>query len=150
MSTYLNNAPNALSVYNPILSLQHDAGNDFIQSVVEDFFKEKGGIQQVEQLDVSKLKTEKEFIKDNYFVKNYIYKIIVDSMKRKQDTYLIDFKPKYVITFDKSLTPYVYPYLKAEQNKVIYFGRICLGDKPLLYYLFIDLQELINYIKKYD
>ncbi|MEY4935646.1 MAG: hypothetical protein RIS64_2005 [Bacteroidota bacterium] len=147
MSTYLNKAQDALSIFNPIISLSHDGGNKFIDLVVKDFFKEKGGIQQFDVLDTTKLKTEKEFKSDISFVNDYIYKIITCSMARKNDSHEIEFKPKYVVTFDKSLTPYPYEYIKNGHYQVIYYGKLSLGDKPLLYYIFIDLQQLIHYIK---
>ena len=147
MSIYLNKNQNVLSIFNPIISLSHDGGNTFIHSKVEDFFRENGGLQQFDKLDTAKLKTEKEFKNDISFVNSYIYEIITHSMTRKIDSHEIEFKPKYVITFDKSLTPYPYHYIKNGHHQVIDYGKLSLGDKPILYYIFIDLQELIHYIK---
>jgi hypothetical protein len=133
-----HNSPiSALSQFNVILSLaprtRHLVNNQFIKPIVDDFFA-KQGIADFCELDSDKLKTEIEFLKENDFVKKYIYKEIINEISKPGRRVI--FKPKYVVTFDKELV--------GESNE---YGVIRLGDAPILYYILIDLQELIHFIK---
>ena len=158
-----HNSPSSiLSQFNPIASLKPKTrqlvNQQFIMPILQSFFSNKNGIENFCELDPDKLKTEVEFLKKGEaesFVKSYIYKEIVNEISKEGK--LIIFKPKYVVTFDSDLTDYkidetVYPYKMifnddsiGERN--IKYGVIRLGEEPILYYIFIDLQEIIRFIK---
>jgi hypothetical protein len=156
-----HNSPSSiLSQFNPIASLKpktRKAVNErFILPILESFFAhpERGGIDNFCELDSDKLKTEIEFERIENFVKTYIYKEIVDKIEK--DGKKVVFKPKYVITFDRDLTNFkrdetIYPYnaifnINAPDTHIKY-GVIRLGEAPILYYILIDLQQLIKFIK---
>jgi hypothetical protein len=138
-----NSPSSVLSQFNPVASLKpktRKAVNErFILPILESFFANKGGLDRFSELDSDKLKTEIEFVKTQNFVKTYIYKEIIDEISKQGKK--VEFKPKYVITFDRDLANY------GEENNIKY-GVIRLGDAPILYYILIDLQQLIKFIKK--
>jgi hypothetical protein len=154
-----NSPSRVLSQFNPIASLKpktRKALNErFILPILTSFFANKGGIGNFCELDPDKLITEIEFIKTDNFVKTYIYKEIIDEISKQDEK--VAFKPKYVITFDKDLTNYmsdetIYPYnaisnIKIPDKKHIKYGVIRLGAAPILYYILIDLQQIIKFIK---
>ena len=166
-----NSPSSVLSQFNPVASLKpktRKAVNErFILPILESFFANKGGLDRFSELDSDKLKTEIEFVKTQNFVKTYIYKEIIDKISKNQNG-KIDFRPKYVITFDEDLTKNKdlsdydidttkYPYRQifgSEWNRQkspitnIKYGVIRLGEAPILYYILIDLQQLIKFIKK--
>lgn len=137
-----NSPSSVLSPFNPIASLKPKmrklVNENFIYPILERFFFGKGGVNLYCALDSDKLVTEIEFEKAENFVKTYIYKDIIDQIEKKGKSVI--FKPKYVITFDKDLTDF------QEENSVK-FGTIHLGNTPILYYIYIELQDLIRFIK---
>lgn len=154
-----NSPSSVLSQFNPIASLKsktRKAVNEkFILPILESFFANKGGLDKFSELDPDKLKTEIEFVKTENFVKTYIYKEIIDEISKQGKK--VVFKPKYVITFDKDLTNFkrdetIYPYnsifnIDNQDTNHIKYGVIRLGEAPILYYILIDLQQLIKFIK---
>lgn len=143
MNQIKHNSPSSvLSQYNPIASLKPSTRKKvnelFLTPLLTSFFSNKGGIEQYEELDPDKLFTEIEFVTIENFVKTYIYKEIVTEIKKVGDNVI--FKPKYVISYDYDLTDY-------EEENNIRFGAIRLGEAPILYYIYIDLQEMIRFIK---
>lgn len=154
-----NSPSSVLSQFNPIASLKpkiRKAVNErFILPILESFFANKGGLDKFSELDPDKLKTEIEFVRTENFVKTYIYKEIIDKIS-KQDKKVV-FEPKYVITFDRDLTNFKrdetnYPYnsifnINSPDTNHIKYGVIRLGEAPILYYIYIDLQQLIKFIK---
>ena len=143
MNQIKHNSPSSvLSQYNPIAALKPNTRKKvnelFLKPILTSFFSNKGGIEQYEELDADKLFTEIEFETRENFVKTYIYKEIVTDIKKVR--YNVIFKPKYVISYDYDLTNY-----EVENN--IRFGVIRLGEAPILYYIYIDLQEIIRFIK---
>jgi len=137
-----NSPSSVLSQFNPIASLKpktRKAVNErFILPILTSFFANKGGISNFSELDPDKLITEIEFVKTENFVKTYIYKEIIDEISKQGKK--VVFKPKYVITFDEDLANY------GKENDTKY-GVIRLGEVPILYYILIDLQQLIKFIK---
>jgi len=130
-----------LSAYNPIVSLptriKYLVNEGFIKPQVMALSEKVE--QEFSELDPDNLITEIEFERQENFVKNYIYQEIIDVIS-KNDSGKVEFTPKIVITFDKSLCP--------KKKNGIHYGAIRLGEKPILVYLYIDLQELIEFIKK--
>jgi len=154
-----NSPSSVLSQFNPISSLKPKTrkivNEKFIMPILQKFFENKGGFEKFLELDPDKLKTEIEFVRAENFVKTYIYKEIIDEIS-KQDKKVV-FKPKYVITFDRDLANYkqdetLYPYKMifnddSIDEKNIEYGVIRIGEAPILYYILIDLQKIIHFVK---
>ncbi len=156
-----NSSNSVLSPFNPILSLDTQIRNkvneEFIKPIIHLFFSDKGGIENFKKLDADKLKTEIEF-KDfsKSFVKSYLYKELMTEITKDEKGDII-FLPRYTISFDKDLTAYKkdpkkYPYKEVFKNSKynetnIRYGCIRLANAPILYIIYIDLQEIIRFIK---
>lgn len=133
-----------ISIFNPVVSLSSEVrqrvNEEFIYPILEDFFKDKGGINSYEELDPDKIKTEIEF-QDTIesYVKSYVYKEVMNTISKNDDG-TINFKPRYVVSFDQDLTDF-------QEEMGIKYGELRLGNAPILYFIYIDLQELIRFIK---
>lgn len=158
-----NSASSVLSPFNPIVALnpkmRKRVNEEFIKPIIELFFSDKGGVSLFSELDPDKLKTEVEFAnmeEQESFVKSYVYKEIMNEISKDVNGDVI-FNPKYLISFDRDLTRYKrdtnkYPYRKIfSQNhykeESIRYGVLRLGNIPILYFIYIELQEIIRYIK---
>lgn len=158
-----NSASSVISPFNPIVALnpkmRKRVNEEFIKPIIELFFSDKGGVSLFSELDPDKLKTEIEFAnleEQESFVKSYVYKEIMNEISKNVNGDVI-FCPKYLISFDRDLTRYKrdtnkYPYKKIfSQNQYkeedIRYGVLRLGSSPILYFIYIELQEIIRYIK---
>lgn len=166
-----NISNSVISPFNPIVALHpyiRKAVNEyFIEPILNVFFAHRGGIEYFEPLDNDKLTTEIEFndnANDESYVKTYIYKEIISQIEKDLNGKIL-FKPKYAISFDEDLSPFVnpnfynygklqgyYPYkviFKDDRKieKPIRFGTLRLGNEPILYVIFIDFQEVTRFIK---
>src|SRR5919202_594044 len=112
------------------------------------------------QINYSNTITEKDFTKKpiSYFYEN----IFVDLGKRSAGK--LDVSPKWRITFDQKCAPIDVSYLPANyrnsqpkftpfeykhSNKKFYhrYGTIDINGKPIFYYIYFPLQEIIDVIK---
>ena len=140
-----NSASSVISPFNPVISLKSEVreivNEKFIYPILEDFFKDKGGIDSYEELDPDKIKTEIEF-QDTIesYVKSYVYKEVMNTISKNDDG-TINFKPRYVVSFDQDLTNF-------QEERGIKYGELKLGNATILYFIYIDLQKLIGFIKK--
>ncbi|AEE49798.1 hypothetical protein [Haliscomenobacter hydrossis] len=146
-----NSATSVLSAYNPIVTLnarmRQRVNEEFIQPILKEFFSDKSGIDNFEELDPDMLKTEIEFQHELNFVKTYIYKEVMNDLKKDIHGHVI-YKPKYLISFDEDLTNFDQSKQKYPQSdKNIRYGVMLLGEVPMLYFIYIELQELIRFIK---
>ncbi|WP_254174282.1 hypothetical protein [Planktothrix pseudagardhii] len=142
-----NSASSVISIFNPVVSLSSQVrqrvNEEFIYPILEDFFKDKGGIDSYEELDPDKIKTEIEFSKKDTiesYVQSYIYKEVMKTISKNDDG-TINFKPRYVVSFDQDLTDF-------QEERGIKYGELRLGDAAILYFIYIDLQKLIRFIKQ--
>lgn len=92
-----------------------------------------------EYLDIEDLITEKEFGRISMeLAKPYFYEVIFDKIF-KLDNGRIRNKIKFTFTYDIELTPI--------QKGDCRYGVISLGNKPIFYYCYVDLQKAIQFIK---
>ncbi len=85
--------------------------------------------------------TEKEFLKtETELAKSYFYPKIFTNIKKDVRKKVLN-SVKFCFTFDKDLSPF---YLEGEN-----YGVITLGEKRIFYYIYIDIQELIHFIKEH-
>jgi hypothetical protein len=160
------------SDYLPLIAFksenQKNAVEKYILTKVDVFFKRIIKIEidvKKSQINYSNTITEKDFTKKpiSYFYEN----IFVDLGKRSAGK--LDVSPKWGITFDQKCAPievsYLSPgYLRTSpnyqpefkpfeddyyQNQKIYYryGTIDINGKPIFYYIYFTLQEIIDVIK---
>lgn len=140
-----------LTPYTPGISIDErliEAVNkEYIVPIITEFFQWKG-IDNYESLDVDKLKTEIEFEHELDFVKNYVYEELFKDIHKTTGNNKVQTSTKFIVTFDrdiartKALVNYPPPH-----NKPIQYGVIELGGHPILYYIWINFQQLIRFIK---
>lgn len=84
---------------------------------------------------------EESFINKTLYPKlfNDIKKMVFYPSKDREQL-AWDFHTKFCFTLDKSLAP-------MQTNTGISYGTLNLGNKPVLYYIWIDTQTIINLIK---
>lgn len=138
-----------ISPYNIGLSLnQFDKGkiSKFFNDVLVRFTSDLNtDISYLEELEFNLTFTDVEFNKaipddnDLSFINKYFYPIVFSEIK-KTSTHKIDFKTRYTFTLDSSLTRYT-------SKSGIKYGELILGKKPVLFYIHIDIQKLIDLIK---
>lgn len=131
------------SSFNPVLGFSDEVlpkVNSYIESKVMHVFRGLGiNFDEVEYIQTSDLITEKEFMNTSTELANsYFYELIFTNPKKLDDG-SIDEKVKFCITFDRDLTPY--------SKDDFSFGFIKIANRPVLYYIYIDLQELIRVSK---
>lgn len=93
-----------------------------------------------EFLPIEDLITEKEFknVNELQLAKPYFYEIVFKNIN-KNEKGRIENKIKFTFTYDIELTPII----KGD----IRYGVISLGNKPVFYYCYVDLQKVIKFIK---
>jgi hypothetical protein len=163
---------NFKSDYLPLIAFksenQKNAVEEYILTKVDVFFKRIIKIEidvKKSQINYSNTITEKDFTKKpiSYFYEN----IFVDLGKRSAGK--LDVSPKWGITFDQKCAPievsylspsfriypnsqpkfYPFEYDDYSQNKKYYYryGTIDINGKPIFYYIYFTLQEIIDVIK---
>lgn len=166
MTNYLkhNHSATILSAYNPLLAFSSDvqelANKEYIKPIVNQFLNHRKNKLEGKQgkpsdffepLDTDILKTEIEFQHENNYVQNYVYEHLITEITKNKHDGKVNFKRKYVITFDKELAPNFsdikLPYPVSTTKKIRY-GEMCLGEEPFFYFIYIDLQDLLKFIKE--
>lgn len=94
----------------------------------------------VEYIGFDNSVTEKDFTKlEIEMAKSYFYEKIFTSIRKDSTRRKVLNTVKFCFTFDKDLAPF---YIEG-----VKYGVITLGQKRIFYYILIDLQELIRFIK---
>jgi hypothetical protein len=90
--------------------------------------------------------TDVEFAKivpdenEESFINAHFYPKVFREIQKVEPNRLV-FHVKYCFTLDSTLTP-------LQTKSGILYGQVLLGRKPVLYYLRLDLQELIRRVKQ--
>ena len=151
------------SNYVPLISFKNEeqkkAAEDYINQEASIFFRKILPEQTVTQLAYPKLITEKDFTKEPI---TYFYENLFDEIERKSNGKL-EAKIKWGITFDKKCAPlnlawtpdrYARPeppniYCDDPQGRPHrQFGTIDINGKPVFYYVYFTLQEILDVIKQ--
>jgi hypothetical protein len=113
----------------------------FLKPIAESFFiKLHINYLSAEYIGFDNAITEKEFVKlETELAKSYFYEMIFTNPKKDSHKKILN-RIKYCFTFDRELAQFSFDGSK--------YGVITLGSKPIFYYIFIDLQELIRFIKE--
>lgn len=153
MLKYSNN--HAISKYVPYVSFQPDT-RDFLneqfikKQKIEPFFKVRNIV------DYKAIERDCLFSEIDYKIKgtkfpvgnqekgffDILYTEYFKYIKKTEEFGKIECPTMYAITFDKDLTPQQCPQTN------IHYGEIKLYKKPVFYYIYIDLQEMIDFLKK--
>lgn len=98
--------------------------------------------ERFEYLNIDDLITEREFAQINMeLAKPYFYEKIFNNIFKNTKA-KVENKLRFTFTYDVDLTP-----IRKGNSQ---YGVINLGSKPILYYCYIDLQEVIRFIKGLD
>jgi hypothetical protein len=74
------------------------------------------------------------------FINKTFYPLVFSDVK-KYENGRIDFHTKFCFTLDKTLTP-------EKTTSGLEYGVLKLGNKPVLYYVWVDIQEVIVLLKE--
>lgn len=82
------------------------------------------------------------------FINKHFYQKLFRELKKKKvsdeakgrEFWTWDYRPKLCFTLDKSLT-------HASSSSGIEYGELNLGNQPVLYYVWVDVQKVIDLIK---
>ena len=150
------------SSYVPLISFKNEeqkkAAEDYITREANNFFKILLKAQEVKPLAYQLLITELDFKKIDM---SYFYENIFDDLKRKPDGKL-EAKIKWGITFDLKCAPIELIYVSSESRgfgpKIAEkngkgrpqrrYGTIDINGKPVFYYIYFTLQEILDVIKQ--
>jgi len=142
-----NSYASVISPFHPMIALnsqiREKVNQELINPKLTQFFKNKGGIGEYEQLDIDKITTDIEFsLTDSpeSYVNSYVYQELVQKIAKNEQGRIL-FKPRYVICFDEDLTPY------KDKDDGTQYGQLKLGNKTILYFIYISLQEVIRFVK---
>jgi len=108
---------------------------NLIQPFVDSFFSEKGidNYQSIaENSDISDL--DFKLVEFSYF-----YDFIFNDIKKVKGE--IQFSIKYCITLDKTNCP------KACEETGIFYDEITLSNKPVFYFIFIDINDIFSFLR---
>ncbi|BAQ61662.1 hypothetical protein GM3708_2068 [Geminocystis sp. NIES-3708] len=150
-----------ISKYSPLISFkdqtEQEIINNYILKEAEKFFNYlKININITENFLPSwQLITDKDFIQIDI---KYFYENILNNIQRNSEGKL-EHQPKWGITFDQKCTPinklaYVSP--KYTGNNPLYdlknqsirpFGIFEINHKPIFYYLYFTMQEILDAIR---
>lgn len=150
------------SSYVPLISFKNEeqkkAAEDYITREANNFFKILLKAQEVKPLAYQLLITELDFKKIDM---SYFYENIFDDLERKPDGKL-EAKIKWGITFDLKCAPIELIYVSSESrgfgSKIAEkngkgrpqrrYGTIDINGKPVFYYIYFTLQEILDVIKQ--
>ena len=110
--------------------------NNYILPQVRDFLAIRG-ITNASEISSKNCITDLNFHSVDI---QYFYKKLLKNIKKEQNS--IDLV-QYVIIYDKKFAT-----LQCEQTKLFY-NELLLGKNPILYFIYFNLQELLDVIRQY-
>lgn len=131
------------SAYNPVVGFNEGILikiNQYIHTQVIAFFGLIGiDFSNTEYVEIPNVITEVEFQNTvTELAKSYFYQVLFTKVEKNKQEEITD-TIKFCITFDRDLAPYT----KGNHK----YGIIKIANRPVLYYLYIDLQDLIRVSK---
>ncbi len=144
---------NIKSNYVPLISFQDsEKANKYINKEIKNFFLRKKIENYADNpLNIKDIISDEDFLyvesenqkyEDYKFKIDYFYDTIIGKLE-KDENGILNHKINYAITFDKKLVPFK---IKIKYKNRL-FGEIRLGGKAVFYYIYFDLQEIINHNK---
>jgi hypothetical protein len=146
---YSNLTPRAISPFNVGLALtaiDKSKLDVLFQQELNQFVTDLGlSRSSLQELKFELSFTDKEFNKkvsddsEESFVNKFFYPIVFSEIKKGQFS-KIDFKARFTFTLDSSITT-------ETTISGIKYGHILLGQQPVMYYIHIDIQRIIDLLK---
>lgn len=137
----MNNNDELLSKYNPYLSFKAETSTyinkNLIIPKIKDFFRVMK-IDEYHHLDSKFYISDLDFKKIEF---SFFYEHILQDIHRAKSGSVVC-PIKYCITIDPLLCTKTCPITK------IRYDQICLGKTPVLYYIFIDIAEIMEYARQ--
>lgn len=130
-----------ISNYNPFLSFSIDSASHinkyFIKPKIDIFFKENN-IRSFQELDYKKYISDLDFKRVDFSI---FYENILNDIQRNSKGEVV-VPVKYCITID--------PFLCQQHclKTKIKYDIIFLGRNPVLYYIFIDIAEIMEFLRR--
>jgi len=135
--------PEAISCYVPYLSFNKEKfeiiNKNFIEPKIQEFFKARE-IKQYEPIDITKYISDLDFSNSTRIPFSYFYEYILLGIKKESGK--IFHTIKYGITFDEDVTSQT-----CKKTKIKY-DEILINKKPIFYFIYFDLKDIIQFIKK--
>lgn len=137
----MNNNDELLSKYNPYLSFKTESAalinKDFITPKIKEFFYARK-IPTPPELDNRYYISDLDFKKIEF---SLFYTHLLQDIHREKNGNIVC-PIKYCITIDSFLCTKTCPTTK------IRYDEICLGKTPILYYIFIDITEIMKFARQ--
>ena len=134
--------PEVTSFYVPYLSFCENTSRflakNFIEPKVKEFFDTKK-IDKYDLIDTEKYISDLDFETVHF---SYFYENILADITKKDGK--IHHTIKYGITFDEEVTSKT-----CEQTKIKY-DEISLNKKPIFYFIYFDLKEIMRFLRKQE
>jgi hypothetical protein len=126
-------------ISNAVINLSSKISNhinkSLIEPMVEKFFAAQG-IKKYSSIKNSDVISDLDFKSIDFF---RFYEIILADIKKTDAT--IEITTKYHVTIDKKSCE----TLCNKSN--IYFDKITLGDTPIFYFIYIDVNEIMSFVR---
>ncbi len=136
--------PCALSNYVPYLSFCKDSqlliNEQFIRPKVKNFFEVRK-ISEYEHIEISQYISDLDYKTKTANVQ-YFYKNILVDIKKSPSSGKVQSVIKYSITLDEQVTSKV-----CEKTKIKY-DEILLNTTPIFYFIYVDLKEILDFVRK--
>ncbi len=139
----MNHNDELLSNYNPYLSFKSETANYINNNLIiprVKFFFDSKNIKKYSEID------NKIYISDLDFKNikfSFFYKHIFKDIHREENGRIIC-PIKYCITIDPLLCTKICSTTKTR------YDEICLGKTPVLYYIFIDITEIMKIARQFE
>lgn len=132
-----------VSGYVPVLSFREDAERiirPYISMRVERFF-DRRGIQNYTEVSTGQALSTRDYEVERKggVPFKYFYDVLFDGIS-KHDGEVRHYG--YTLTLDEELTP------RLCDASGMHYGTVCLGENPFFYYLRLDVQKLLWYLKQ--
>ena len=134
--------PEVISSYVPYLSFGKNTPRivtkDFIEPKIQKFFR----VRKIEKYD---LIDAKKYISDLDFQKvdiSYFYENILADIEKQSGN--VHHTIKYCITFDEEVTK------KYCDQANIKYDEILLNQEPIFYFIYVDLKDIMSFLRQQD
>lgn len=112
----------------------------YIYPIVQSFFKARE-MKVPREVPASEAITDADFRQTEALPFTYLYEIVMRDAKKLNG--VVDYAA-YTLTFDPDLCPHICG------TTGIRYGFLSLAGQPVLYYLLLDLVDLIKNIRRYE
>lgn len=134
-----------VSPFVPLVGFRDDAERRLRQTYIDPllarFFDARGIKDIPQEIQASEAVTELDFARTGDLSFDYLYKVAMRGVRKRGGTVSYT---AYALTFDPELCPY-----ECETTGVRH-GYMTLADRPVLYYILLDLPTLIAKLRQHS